>query len=77
MITSKQQLYTIISTKKAVYEAYEKHYLNIKNDIMVEYRPKRTSGTMYGDIGGDIFISKYHLTTDYVICWCRKLFRIY
>ncbi len=71
-----QNLCLLISTKKAVYKAYEQYYLNLCNDIVIYLSYKKKFEIMKGKINRQPFISKHTIFPNYMVVWCRKLFRV-
>ncbi len=71
-----EELTIFFSTKKAVYIAYEQDYISLKNDIVLDIRPKEKIGTIKGIINYQPFISNYYINRYYIISLCRKLLRI-
>ncbi|MCP3660637.1 MAG: hypothetical protein GY830_10130 [Bacteroidetes bacterium] len=72
-----EELSVFLSTKKAVYSAYEQDYISLKNDIILDIRPKEKIGLIKGVVNYQPFVSKYCSSTFYVISLCRKLLRIW
>lgn len=72
-----EELSVFFSTKRAVFRAYELDFISLKDDIILDIRPKEKIGVIRGSINYQPFVSNHFIDTFYIISLCRKLLRIW